>query len=144
MQIRYKKLRPDAKAPVYGTEGSAGADLFACLDEPLDIAPGATGRVPFGIAVDNPAGYVGLIFGRSGIALKRNLAPSNKVGVIDSDYRGELIAALHNHGAEVSRVEPGERVAQLVVVPCVAASFIEAEALNETGRGTGGFGSTGR
>ena len=144
MTIRIKALREGASIPVYGTAASAGADLRACLDEPAVIAPGETRMIPYGVAVEIPDGYVGLIFGRSGMALKRGLAPSNKVGVIDSDYRGELIAALHNHGAEVSRVEPGERVAQLVVVPCVAASFIEAEALNETGRGTGGFGSTGR
>ena len=143
MTIRIKALREGASIPVYGTAASAGADLRACLDEPAVIAPGETRMIPYGVAVEIPDGYVGLIFGRSGMALKRGLAPSNKVGVIDSDYRGELMTAFYNQSPAPQRIEPGERVAQLVIVPCLRAEFEPAEELSPTDRGLSGFGSTG-
>ena len=143
MRIRFKKLREGAREPVYGTPASAGADLYACLDEPVELLPGETILVPYGIAVEIPDGYVGLIFGRSGIAMRRGLAPSNKVAVIDSDYRGELMTAFYNQSPAPQRIEPGERVAQLVIVPYVQAAFEPSDALSDTGRGEGGFGSTG-
>ena len=143
MRIRFKKLREGAREPVYGTPASAGADLYACLDEPVELLPGETRLVPYGIAVEIPDGYVGLIFGRSGIAMRRGLAPSNKVAVIDSDYRGELMTAFYNQSPAPQRIEPGERVAQLVIVPYVQAAFELSDALSDTGRGEGGFGSTG-
>ena len=143
MTIRIKALREGASIPVYGTAASAGADLRACLDEPAVIAPGETRMIPYGVAVEIPDGYVGLIFGRSGMALRRGLAPSNKVGVIDSDYRGELMTAFYNQSPAPQRIEPGERVAQLVIVPCLRAEFEPAEELSPTDRGLSGFGSTG-
>ena len=141
--VRIKKLREDAVIPAYGTAFAAGADLYACLDEPLTIAPGETKMVHIGVAMELPEGYVGLIYARSGLATKRGLAPANKVGVIDSDYRGELMVSLHNHGTTAQMVEPGERVAQLVVAPYITADFEEADELSDTVRGAGGFGSTG-
>ncbi len=143
MDIPVKKLHPAARLPVYATAEAAGADLCACLEAPVSIAPGETVMIPTGLAVEIPAGYVGLVFGRSGLALKRDLAPANKVGVIDSDYRGELKTAIHNHGSAVQTVEPGERIAQLVVVPYLTANFTETDQLSDTARGVGGFGSTG-
>ncbi len=143
MTIRMKKLRPGAVLPAYGSAGAAGADLRVCLDGPVTIQPGETKMLPLGLAIEIPEGYVGLVYARSGMAVKRGVAPANKVGVIDSDYRGEMMAALHNHGAEPQVIEPGERVLQLIIAPCVRAVFEEAEALSDTGRGAGGFGSTG-
>ena len=142
-EIKVKKLRDSAKLPVYGTEFSAGADLFACLDEPLTIQPGETGLISLGISLEIPAGYAGLVFARSGLATKRSLAPANKVGVIDSDYRGEFFVPLHNHGAVPQTIEHGERIAQMILTPYLTAKFIEAETLSDTVRGEGGFGSTG-
>ena len=143
-KIRVKKLRSGAILPTYGSEESAGADLYACLDEPLTVAPGQTVWVPTGLAMELPAGYAGLVYARSGMACKRGLAPANKVGVIDSDYRGELMIALHNHGTEPQTVSDGERVAQLILLPVLTPVYLEADALDETERGTGGFGSTGK
>ena len=144
MNIRIKKLRPNAKLPVYSTEGAAGADLCVCLDEPVTILPGETKMLPIGLAIEIPEGFVGLVHARSGLATKRGIAPANKVGVIDSDFRGEMMAALHNHGQQPQTIEPGERVLQLLIMPVVQAVFEEAETLSETGRGAGGWGSTGR
>ena len=141
--VPVKKLRPNAKLPTYGSEFAAGADLYACLEEPVTIQPQETVKIPTGIAMEIPIGYVGLVYGRSGLACKRNLAPANKVGVVDSDYRGELLVFLHNHGTVPQTVEPGERVAQMVLTPYLTAEFFETEELSETVRGTGGFGSTG-
>lgn len=141
--VPVKKLHPNARIPTYGSEFAAGADLYACTGAPVTIAPQETVPIPTGIAMEIPNGYVGLVYGRSGLACKRDLAPANKVGVIDSDYRGELIIFLHNHGAVPQTVEPGERVAQLVLTPYLTAQFLEADELSETARGTGGFGSTG-
>lgn len=141
--VPVKKLRSNAKIPTYGSAFAAGADLYACLEGPVAIAPHETAWIPTGIAMEIPVGYVGLIYARSGLASKRNLAPANKVGVIDSDYRGELTVTLHNHGLTPQTVEPGERVAQIVLTPCLTAQFIETEALSDTVRGGSGFGSTG-
>ena len=142
-KINVKKLRPDARLPVYGTEFSAGADLCACLDAPVTLQPGETKLISIGIAMEIPAGYAGLVFARSGLASKRHLAPANKVGVIDPDYRGEFFVPLHNHGPVAQTVEPGERIAQMVLTPFLTAQFVEAETLSDTVRGAGGFGSTG-
>ncbi|MBQ8953858.1 MAG: dUTP diphosphatase [Clostridia bacterium] len=144
MNIRIKKLRPNAQLPVYSSDGAAGADLRACLEEAVTIQPGQTVMIPLGLAIEIPEGYVGLAHARSGMATKRGIAPANKVGVIDSDFRGEMMAALHNHGSEPQTIEPGDRVLQLLIVPCVQAVFEEADALSDTRRGEGGWGSTGR
>ena len=141
--VAVKKLRPNAKLPTYGSEFAAGADLYACLDAPVTVAPHETVLVPTGLSLEIPVGWAGLVYARSGLASKRNLAPANKVGVIDPDYRGEVMVSLHNHGTTPQTVEPGERVPQLVLTPYLTAQFFEAEALSDTVRGQGGFGSTG-
>lgn len=144
-KVNVKKLVPEAIVPTYGSEFAAGADVYACNGgERLEIAPGETKFVHTGIAMEIPVGYAGLLYARSGIASKRGLAPANKVGVVDSDYRGEIMVALHNHSSEVQYVDDGERIAQLVIAPYYTAEFIEAEELNDTSRGEGGFGSTGK
>lgn len=143
IQLKVKKLLPEAKLPAYGSEFAAGADLYALSENPIRIAPQETAIVHTGLAVEIPEGYVGLVFARSGLATKKGLAPANKVGVIDSDYRGELRVALYNHTKYVQTVEPFERVAQFVIMPYVAAQFEEAKELSDTVRGEGGFGSTG-
>ncbi len=142
-EIPIKRLREAAVFPAYATPDSAGADLCVCLDAPLTLRPHETVMVPLGYSMAIPSGWVGLIFARSGLASKRDLAPANKVGVVDADYRGEWWIPLHNHGSEDRTVQPGERVAQLVIVPCMNASFFEVDSLDETLRGAGGFGSTG-
>lgn len=142
--VKVKKLTEGAIIPTYGTEFSAGADLYACTDAPIVINPHQTVMVHTGIAMEIPAEYAGLVYARSGMAAKRSLAPANKVGVIDSDYRGEIMVALHNHGEEAQTIENGERIAQLVITPFVTAEFSEVDELCETERGEGGFGSTGR
>lgn len=141
--VAVKKLREHAKLPAYGSEFAAGADLYACLDAPVTIAPHETFLVPTGLAMELPAGWAGLVYARSGLASKRNLAPANKVGVIDCDYRGEVMVPLHNHGNMPQTIEHGERIAQLVIAPYLTARFFETEELSETVRGEGGFGSTG-
>ena len=141
--VSIQRLDPRAKLPTYGSAAAAGADLYALLDAPLTIGAGETVLVHTGVAVALPEGTVGLICARSGLATKRGLAPANKVGVIDADYRGELMVALHNHAAADATVEPQERIAQLVIVPYITADFNECESLDGTARGAGGFGSTG-
>ena len=141
--VAVKKLRSGAKLPTYGSEFAAGADLYACLEEPVTIRPHETFLVPTGLSLEIPVGWAGMIHARSGMATKRDLAPANKVGVIDSDYRGEIMVSLHNHGEKEQTVEPGERIAQLVIMPYLTAQFFEAETLSDTVRGEGGFGSTG-
>lgn len=141
--VRFKKIEEKAKTPHYGTEFAAGADLYACMDEPLTIAAGGTEFVHTGIAMEIPTGFVGLVYARSGLACKKGLAPANKVGVIDSDYRGEIMVALHNHSKEDITIEAGERVAQMVIAPYFFARYEEVQTLEDTGRGDGGFGSTG-
>ena len=143
-KVGVKKLRPGAVLPSFGSREAAGADLYACLEESVAIAPGKTVFIPTGLAMALPMGYVGLVYARSGLACKQDLAPANKVGVIDSDYRGEFMIALHNHGSETRIVANGDRIAQLVIQPYLAVSFEEQEDLDQTQRGQGGFGSTGR
>ena len=142
MKIKVKKLNENATVPTYGTEFSAGADLYN-LDAPVTIEPHKTTLIHTGIAVEIPEGYCGLIFARSGLAAKRGLAPANKVGVIDADYRGEVMVALHNHSDIDATVDAGERVAQLVVTPFLKVEYQLADELSDTVRGAGGFGSTG-
>ncbi len=142
MNVKIKRLRPNAALPVYGSASAAGADLAACLEENLIIRPGETALVPTGLALAIPEGTAGFVYARSGLALKQDLAPANKVGVIDADYRGEVMVAVHNHGHETRVIEPGERIAQLVIAPVIRAEFDEGE-LDDTARGAGGFGSTG-
>ena len=144
VNVKIKKLDEKAVTPTYGSQFSAGADLYYAGDEPLTVEAGKTVLVHTGIAMEIPEGLVGLIFARSGLATKRSLAPANKVGVIDSDYRGEIMVALHNHSEVPQTIEARERVAQLVLVPYIAAAFEEADELDDTARGAGGFGSTGR
>lgn len=143
MTVKIKKLNDKAILPTYGSEYAAGADLYACTEEELTIKPHETVLIPTGLAMELPLGYAGLIYARSGLATKKGLAPANKVGVIDSDYRGEVKVALHNHSEVAQTVAAGERVAQLVITPYLAAVFEEKEELSETVRGGGGFGSTG-
>ena len=143
MQIAVKKLRQGAMLPTFGSQEAAGADLYACLEAAVTIQPGETAFIPTGLAMELPRGYVGLIYARSGLACKQGLAPANKVGVIDPDYRGEVLIALHNHSDAVRTVEPGDRIAQLILTPYLTADFQLAEDLTETDRGAGGFGSTG-
>jgi len=142
--LRVQALRDNAALPAYGSDYAAGADLCACIGEAWAIRPGETRLVPTGLAVELPAGYAGLIYARSGLASKRGLAPANKVGVVDADYRGEVMVALHNHSNAAQEIQPGERIAQLVVTPFLQVEYAWAEALEDTARGEGGFGSTGR
>jgi len=144
MDIRIKKLREDAVIPTYATVGSAGADLYACLDQDITIKHGTSAFIPCGFAMAIPEGYVGLVYARSGLASKKGLAPSNKVGVIDSDYRGEITVSLFNHSSEDRVIQKRERIAQLVIAPVIQANFDLVEELDQTQRGQGGFGSTGR
>ncbi|MFI3141979.1 MAG: dUTP diphosphatase [Clostridia bacterium] len=141
--LKIKKLNPNAIMPTYGTQYAAGADLYACCDETMTVAPSETVFVKTGLSMQIPDGFVGLIYARSGLACKKGLAPANKVGVIDSDYRGEIMVAIHNHSKLTHEIETGERVAQIVIAPYVVANFIEADELDDTVRGEGGFGSTG-
>lgn len=143
-KVRFVKLDPRAQVPTYGSEFAAGADLYAVLDNEITIEPGQTVMIGTGIACEIPVGFAGLIYARSGLACKKGLAPANKVGVVDSDYRGEIKVALHNHGIEAQVVSSGERIAQLVITPFLRGVFEEAESLEETTRGEGGFGSSGR
>lgn len=141
--VPIKKLNPEAIIPTYGSEYAAGADLYACIEDSITFQPGETILIHTGLAMEIPLGYAGLIYARSGLASKKGLAPANKVGVIDADYRGEIMVALHNHNTLPVSIEPGERIAQLVITPYLTAQFTEVSVLNETLRGEGGFGSTG-
>lgn len=143
VEVKIKKISPNAVLPTYGTENAAGADLSACLFAPITIDPGQTFVVKTGLTMEIPDGYVGLIYARSGLATKRGLAPANKVGVIDSDYRGEIMVALYNQSELPQKIEPGERIAQLVIAPYLQGVFNEVDELSDTTRGAGGFGSTG-
>lgn len=143
VKIWFKKLNERARTPKYGTEFSAGADLSACLDNAVVIEPGETQFISTGLAMEIPEGCVGLIYARSGLACKKGLAPANKVGVIDSDYRGEIIVALHNHSNRELIVKDGDRIAQIVITPYYFGDFDEAQELENTVRNEGGFGSTG-
>ena len=142
--MNIKKLNEKAMIPTYGSASAAGADLYACEETEVTILPGETKLIHTGIAMEIPEGLVGLIYARSGLATKKGLAPANKVGVVDSDYRGEIMVALHNHGSVAQTVAYGERIAQMVFAPYMAADFSVVEELGDTARGVGGFGSTGK
>lgn len=142
--IAVKKLREDAHLPTYGSAEAAGADLYACLDETVTVEPGETVFIPTGIALEVPKGCAGLIYARSSMGAKRGLAPANKVGVIDSDYRGQIMVALHNHSNSSQQVALGERIAQLLITPVLTPQYEQVEELSDTDRGAGGFGSTGK
>lgn len=142
--VKVKRIKQGAKLPVYGSAEAAGADLCACLETDVVIHPGQTVFIPTGLSMEIPKGYAGLIYARSGLACKQGLAPANKVGVIDSDYRGEFIVALHNHGDESKTVAHGDRIAQLVITPVLTPAFEETDTLSDTSRASGGFGSTGK
>ena len=144
MNINIKKLRENAIIPTRGSEYAAGYDLYACLEKPIKVEPGETVKVPTGISMEVPVGYAGMIFARSGLATKKGLAPANKVGVCDSDYRGEYIVALYNHSNQTVTINSAERIAQLVIMPFLEVEFNEVNELNDTARGSGGFGSTGK
>lgn len=144
MKVNIKKLKENAILPTYGSVAAAGADLYACNSEKIVIPAHKTVMVPTGLSMEIPEGYAGLIYARSGIATKRGLAPANKVGVVDSDYRGEVLVALHNHSDEDAEIDVNERIAQLVIAPFLKVEFNETEELSDTVRGEGGFGSTGK
>lgn len=145
MKVNFKKLNENAIVPTYGSEFAAGADLYACTNgETVTFGPGETKLIKTGIAMEIPEGYAGLIYARSGIANKRGLAPSNKVGVVDSDYRGEIMVSLHNHSLVEQSITDGERIAQMVIAPFLKVEYTEVDELTETVRGEGGFGSTGK
>ena len=141
--IKIKKLNDKAILPSYGSEYSAGADLYACMDEPLSILPGETIAIATGLAMEIPEGFAGLVYARSGLASKQGLAPANKVGVIDADYRGEIIVPIFNHSKEVRSIHPGDRIAQMIITPFLKAIWQESQELSSTQRDTKGFGSTG-
>ena len=142
-KVNIKKLNTKALLPVYGSALSAGADLYACMDEPVTVEPGETVLIHTGLAMEIPEGFTGLIFARSGLAAKKGLAPSNKVGVIDADYRGEVMVSLFNHSGDTRVIEHGERIAQIVIIPFITAMWNPVDELEMTERGDGGFGSTG-
>lgn len=144
MKINIKKLNENAIIPTRGSEGAAGMDLYACTSSPIVIMPHNTVKVGTGLAIEIPDGYFGAIFARSGLATKQGLRPSNCVGVCDSDYRGEYIVALHNDTNEPQTINPMERIAQLVIMPYLSVEFNEVDELDDTERGSGGFGSTGK
>jgi dUTP pyrophosphatase len=144
MKVKFKKLNENAKMPLYGSPYAAGADLCSAENEDTVIPAGKTVLIHTGLAMEIPEGYAGLIFARSGLASKKGLAPANKVGVVDSDYRGEIMVALHNHSSEDKTIEKGERIAQISLVPYLTAEYVETDTLSDTIRGEGGFGSTGR
>ena len=142
--IQVKKMKDNVIMPTYGSDEAAGADLYACLDASVTILPGQSVFIPTGLSMQIPKGYAGLIYARSGLACKRGLAPANKVGVVDSDYRGEFMIVLHNHGQEPQIINHGERIAQLVITPVFTPGFVEVDNLANTNRAGGGFGSTGK
>ena len=143
MKVNIKKLNQNAIIPTYGSEFAAGADLYACIEEDVTLLPGETKLIKTGFAIEVPLGYAAFIYARSGLASKRGLAPANKVGVVDSDYRGEVMVALHNHSCIEQTVSKGERIAQMVIAPYLKAEFELVDELSDTARGEGGFGSTG-
>ena len=143
MKVNVKKLNENAVIPTYGSPYAAGADLYACLDEDIVIEPGKTAFIKTGLALELPVGLAAFIYARSGLACKRGLAPANKVGVVDCDYRGEVMVALHNHSGVPQSIAPQERIAQMVIAPYLTAEFEETDTLSDTQRGEGGFGSTG-
>lgn len=144
IKVNFKSTTKNAIVPKYGTEFSAGADLYAVTETTISIAPGETTFIHTGLSMEIPTGVVGIITARSGLACKKGLAPANKIGVIDSDYRGEIMVALHNHSKETRTVQEGDRIAQIMFLPYFTATFSQVEELDQTIRGSGGFGSTGK
>ena len=144
MVVKIKKLREDARLPYRGSAAAAGYDLYACIDAPVNIEPHATAKIGTGISAEIPEGYFGAVVARSGLAAKQGLRPANCIGICDSDYRGEYIIFLHNDSGETRVVQPGDRIAQLIVMPFLPVDFEQVDELGETERGAGGFGSTGR
>ncbi len=145
MVLKVRKIDPRAKIPCRATEGSAGYDLFALLEEPVEVRPGERVRIGTGIAIALPSSELAaFVYARSGLATKRGIIPANCVGVVDSDYRGEILVTLTNIGKEPYTVEPFERIAQMIIAPVCLPELLEVSELDETGRGSGGFGSTGR
>lgn len=144
MRINIKRIRDDAVIPARGSASAAGHDLYACgMDEPINIAPGSVAKIKTGVIMEIPEGYFGAIYARSGLATKQGLRPANCVGVVDSDYRGEIMVFLHNDSSFVRTIENGERIAQIVITPYLNVEFNEVDVLSNTERGEGGFGSTG-
>ena len=143
-KIPFKELHPQAILPTRGSLYAAGSDLYACLESSITISPGQTVWIPTGLAMEIPEGFGGFVYARSGLACKQGLAPANKVGVIDSDYRGEILVAIYNHGSQPQTICHGDRIAQIVVAPFLSVEFEETSELSQTQRGSGGFGSTGR
>ena len=144
MRINIKRIRNDAIVPTRGSASAAGYDLYACdIDEPINIAPGSCAKIKTGVIMEIPEGYFGAIYARSGMATKQGLRPANCVGVVDSDYRGEIMVFLHNDSSFVRTIENGERIAQIVITPYLNVEFNEVDVLSSTERGEGGFGSTG-
>ena len=143
MNVKIKKLNERAIIPTYGSPYAAGADLYACIETEEIIKPNETKLIKTGLAIELPIGYAAFIYARSGLASKRGLAPANKVGVVDCDYRGEIMVALHNHSDVEQAIAPLERIAQMVIAPYITAEFEEVDNLSDTVRGEGGFGSTG-
>lgn len=144
MKVKIKKLNERAIIPTYGSDYAAGADLYACTEGEITVDAGQTVLIKTGLALEVPVGYGAFIYARSGLASKRGLAPANKVGVVDCDYRGEVMVALHNHSSIPQTINHGERIAQMVIAPYITAEFEEVDELTETIRGAGGFGSTGK
>ncbi len=144
MEIKTKRLRPGDILPQRKTAGAAGADLYACVEDTIGIPSGDTVPIPTGLAIEIPDGYAGFVLARSSLAVSQGLSPANKVGLIDSDYRGELIIYLHNHSSVIRTIEPRQRIAQLIIMPVVQADYVAADTLTDTERGSGGFGSTGQ
>lgn len=142
--INVKKLREDAVIPQIATSGSACSDLYACIEDSIEIHPGETAMIPIGISLAIPKGFGAFIFARSGLGIKHGIVPSNCVGVIDSDYRGEICVGLYNHSNETYLVNPKDRIAQMAIIPVINAKYIECDELPESERGEGGFGSTGK
>ncbi len=143
-KINVMKFNEEAKLPTYGTEFSAGADIYACIEEDVTIKPGEVVLIPTGLGMEIPVGYAGFIYARSGLSVKQGLAPANKVGVIDSDYRGEIKVALYNQSKEEKVVSKNDRIAQLIIAPFIKADFNIVDTLEDTKRGSGGFGHTGK
>ena len=144
MKVRVKKLNENAIIPTLGSKDAAGADLYACTSTPIVITPHETVMIGTGFAIETPTGYASLILARSGLASKQGLAPANKIGLVDSDYRGEVKVALHNHSDVPQTINPMERIAQLMIVPYLSCEFDVVDELSDTERGEGGFGSTGK
>lgn len=144
INVRFRKVSELAHIPTRGSEKAAGYDLYAALAEPVRIAPHETVRIDTGLQFELPDGYFAAIYARSGLAAKEGLRPANCTGVCDSDYRGNYIVAMHNDSEETRIVEPGERIAQMVVIPYLSVTFEESDTLTDTERGDGGFGSTGK